>query len=352
MNRFKNMALAVVLSTIVAAAAIAAWSFLPAFAQGGSNALSVLPRKDYTVEPGKTVNDTLVIRNLDRNEPLHLTLRVIDFTYQDQTGTAKLLLDENEPQTTWSLKPFLNIPEQVTVEPGESMTVDLSVSIPEGHGAGSYYSAILYSSGIGEEGNVGLSASSTTLVFTTIPGDVNEKLELEKFGAYNPASGKYSFFTGVKPKQVAYTLKNEGNVTQAPEGTITIKHWPFGKEQTINEINPNKSLALIGQTRTYEACIKLNREEVDFEGTRSEAVRCAEPSLLPGLYQMNLAAYYGQNGNITQELFGKGSFWYLPWWFLLIVIAVVVFVGYHGWRLYSYVQLNRQKSGKTKRSRR
>lgn len=319
-----------------AAFAVAITIAQPSPVAASSAALSITPKKNYTIEPGKSVNDTLTIRNLDRKETLNLSLRVIDFTFTDEGGVPKLMLDKNAPQTTWSLKPFLSVPETVSIPPSETQTLDMSVSIPQNHGAGSYYSAIVYSSGSSDAGNVGLSASGVTLVFTDIPGEVKQDLKLEKFGPYfsNPVSGKpgYRYITTDQPKEVAYTLKNNGNVTEAPSGSITLRHI-FGGETVISEVNPNGSLALIGQTRTYTACIKAEAAEVEFEGEQTEAKRCATPNLWPGFYSTDINLFYGQNGNRTQDIIGAGSFWYLPMWFIIIIILVVVALGYGIWRI-------------------
>lgn len=303
---------------------------VPASAQS-SAALSIVPRKDYTIEAGKSIQDNLTIRNLDDEKPLDLTLRVVDFTFTDEGGSPKLMLAEDAPQTTWSLRPFLTVPQTVSIPPKTSRTLDMSVAIPEGHGAGSYYSAIVYSSGASEGGNVGLSASGVTLVFTSIPGEVNEKLTLEKFGAYdasNPDDG-YLFLTTTKPNNMAYTLKNEGNVTQKPIGSMTLKHMFGGQEVIVSDINSSQSLALIGQTRKFITCIKLKSQEVDFNGSRSEAKTCATPTLWPGRYSATLNVFYGQNGNNTQEIIGTASFWYLPVWFILLCLAILVAAGYY-----------------------
>lgn len=310
----------------------------------GSAALSITPKKTYTIEPGKTVNDTLVIRNLDSERELFLTLRVIDFTFNDETGTPKLMLDEDAPQTTWSLKPFLKIPREVTIQPGSTQTIDMSISIPEGHGAGSYYSAIVYSSGSSDGGNVGLNASGVTLAFTTIPGEVKENLILEKLGAYDNVNKKYKLFNADEPQRIGYTLKNEGNVTASPVGTIKIRNL-FGQEITINDINPNGSLALIGQTRTFEVCIKQKQQEVDFSGTRAEATGCTNAGLWPGYYSVEMSAFYGQNGNNTRDLIGKGSFWYLPWWFVILVLVILAFVAYRIWRIVRFFKKRQQSGG-------
>jgi hypothetical protein len=109
-------AFAVVLATtyVIPAASASAAS------QTSSSALSIAPKKNYVIEPGKSVQDNLTITNLDETSPLDLTLRVIDFSYTDNGGTPKLMLDANAPQTTWSLRSYLKVPETVTVEPGQT----------------------------------------------------------------------------------------------------------------------------------------------------------------------------------------------------------------------------------------
>lgn len=317
-----------------------------------SSALSIVPRKDYVVEPGSSVDDTLVIRNLDRELPLELTLRVVDFTSQDDGGTPRLLLDPDAEQTPWSLKPFLTLPESVSIPPGTSRTLDMNVAIPEGHGAGSYYSAIVYSSGASEGGNVGLNASGVTLAFASIPGEVDETVTLEKFGAYQQSSSSYTRFMANQPQVIGFTLKNEGNVTQAPIGSITIKNILFGKETTITNVNPNNSLALIGQTRTFTPCIKLTSENLDFQGTRAEATTCASPGLWPGIYTGEIDLLYGWNGNVQQEINGKTWFIYAPWWFILIVVVILLALAFLIWKIVNKVRSSRRGAAFKKSSRR
>ena len=93
MNRFKSIVVAA-LAIVVAAAYT--MPTLPAFAATttSSASLSITPKKNYSVEPGKSVKDTLVIRNLDPKIPLQINLRVVDFTFSDDGGTPKLMLAE------------------------------------------------------------------------------------------------------------------------------------------------------------------------------------------------------------------------------------------------------------------
>jgi hypothetical protein len=339
MKRFKSIAVA-------ACAILMAAAYIMPVPQvsAASASMSIAPKKNYVIEPGKSVKDKLTIRNLDNNQELNLTLRVVDFTFTDDGGTPKLFLAEDAPQTTWSLKPFMTVPKTVTIPPKGTKTLDMSVSIPAGHGAGSYYSAILTASGApagASGGNVGLSASGVTLVFTSIPGKVTENLKLQKFGAYalaTPAkAAHYTFLTMDEPQNVAYTLKNSGNVTEAPVGSITLKGW-FGAARTIDNVNPNQSLALIGQTRTYTACIKLQDQEVKLSGTVTKSTACTSPGLWPGLYTASLDLYYGQNGNNTQEITGTAAFWYLPMWFIILCLVVLAVLSYVVWRVVRWIR--------------
>lgn len=352
MKRFKSLTLSVFAFFVAAAFVLAPQ---PTSAQSSAS-LSIVPKKTYTIESGKSVNDVLTIRNLDADRTLELTLRVVDFTYNDDGGAPKLFLDEDAPQTSWSLKPYLSVPERVSIPPKTSRTLDMSVSIPQNVGAGSLYSAILYSSSAPDSGgNVGLSASGVTLVFTSIPGEVNEKLALEDFGAYRlptaSREGGYEWFATDEPQYLAYTLRNEGNVTASPVGSINLRHM-FGAERVIQNVNPNDSLALIGQTRTFTACIKLASEDVELEGQRSRSSACTSPGLWPGIYTAQLNVFYGQNGNRTQEIAGTAFFIYMPWWFTIILIVVLAAIGFGIWKLVRKIRRRQQRTRLKKSSRR
>lgn len=348
MKSFKSIVLAVFTAVVTVGFAVQP---LPVSAEG-SAALSVEPRKNYMIEPGKSINDTITVRNIDSDQPLYLTLNTIDFTYMDDTGAPKFNKDTNAEPTAWSLKPFLKAPEKVTVDPNSSKTIDISIEIPANLGGGSYYSAIEYASSTSEGGNVAMNASLATLIFVSVPGDVDEKLVLEKLGAYDSTAKKYRYFNTTEPKRIAYTLRNEGNVAQSPVGSITLKGL-FGKEITINNVNPNSSLALREQTRTFESCIKLNKDQVEFNGTRAEATTCADAGLWPGYYRVSLNLFYGQNGNNTQDVTGSAGFWYMPWWALAIVGAILAAVAYFVWKIVRKFRGDRPKAPKgSQKSRR
>lgn len=349
MKRFKSFVMAALALLVGVTYLLPA---APALAETSAS-LSIPPKKNYVIEPGETVDDTLTIRNLDSNSPLNLTLRVVDFTFTDDGGTPKLLLDPASEPTTWSLRPYLKLPQNVIVPAGGSKTVDMQVAIPADRGAGSLYSAIIYSSGSGEGGNVGLSASGVTLAFANIPGIVNENLQLEKFGPYEREKKSFYSFSVHEPLTMGFRLKNNGNVTEAPVGSITIKSM-WGQEIKMTDLNPNNSLALIGQTRTFSSCIKAKEHDVDFQGTSASATSCISAGLWPGRYTASIELYYGQNGNMTQEITKTIAFWYMPWWFIAVVTAVLAAAFFYGRKAYLKIRgaLYGPKAKSKKQSRR
>jgi hypothetical protein len=311
-------------------------STVPASA-AGSSGLSITPRKNYLISPGKSVTDTLTIGNLDAVNDLDVTLKMLDFTFTDQSGTPKLFLAANAQQTAWSLKPFTTLPKSLVIPHGESRTVKYSIAIPANQGAGSYYSAIEYQAGGANGGNVALNASGVTLAFVSVPGVVNENMSLQKIGAYesndNGVTGSYVFIATAAPKLIAYALKNTGNVAESPAGSITLKNMFGHQVTTIGKTNETSSLALIGQTRLFTTCIKTVQQKISLEGGTSTNTSCTNPNLTPGRYTASLDVFYGQNGNQTHEITATAQFWYLPWWFIIILIVIVLIIASGIWWL-------------------
>lgn len=314
--------------------ALLVFSALPmtASAAATSSGLSITPRKNLNVAPGQSVTDKLTIGNLNASADLNVTFNVIDFTWMNETGTPKLMLAKDAPMTAWSLKPFLTLPKSLVVPKGETRTVEYTVKIPAGQGAGSYYSAIQYGTAGAEGGQVNLSASGVSLMFVSVPGVVHEDMELKKFGAYamqkDQITGKYVFIATKKVKEMGYTLENKGNVAEAPIGSITVRYMFAGKQWIIEDANPNSALALRGQTRLFTACFESQERTTELGGTVTKAKVCKEPKLWPGRYTATLEAFYGQNGNNSHEISSKATFWYLPIWFLAIVAAILILLGF------------------------
>jgi hypothetical protein len=326
-----------VVSLLVAAITLVSVSSVSA----QSNGLGVSPRKDYTVQPGKTVKDTLYIRNLSLNQDLQVNIRIIDFGAANETGAPALQLDDNLPRTPWSLKPFVTVQESVKIAAGKSANVPVSITIPAKQGAGSYYSAIEYTAKNPEtKEKVNIAASTASLMFVTVPGEANEKLVLKQFGMFvanqkDDTQGDFkSFYLGSTPKEFAYRLQNTGNIAEQPTGSLIVKNMFGATVKEVTDANPKKQLVLIGQTRRIQACLKTNvldSKDPSTTQSQNQNASCDDPGLLPGRYTAQIALYYGLNGNTSQEILASTSFWYVPWWAVVVLAVVILLLVLIGW---------------------
>lgn len=309
--------------------------------QGQSNALTITPRKDYSLQPGKSVDDTFTVENRNTSDTLNLSLSVVDFEAQDESGVPKLMRDSTD-RTAWSLKNYIEVPQQVTIAPGETARIPITITMPNDIGAGSYYSAIEYSArGQRAEEQVNISASSVSLIFVTVPGQTKSQLSLAQFGAFVPSNsssgGSFKgLYFGDRPKVLAYRLKNDGNIAEQPRGSLVVKNFSGKEVYTVKDANQKKQLALRGQTRRFEVCINPeNSTEATPSGTDVTAIICGDTKLSPGRYTAELSLIYGSNGNETREITSKATFWYLPWWFIgVVVVTLALIMGaiYYVWR--------------------
>ena len=317
---------------VLAVVGITAFANIQVNAQ--STGLAINPRLDFSIRPGESQSASFYLSNLNKELPAKVQLNVTDFKASGETGIPSLITREDAPQTPWSLKPFLDAPKIVELEPGESKYVPVTIKIPQGQGAGSYYSAVKYDPVLGDGSEaVVISGAPTQLLFVTVPGKATELMNLEKFGTYELPDkqqvGKYkSLFVSSQPQRFAYTLKNAGNVAESPVGSIVIKNI-FGKTvKTIEDANPGKNLALIDQTRRFDVCITSETKEVKDGEKKEKVTSCKAPGLFPGVYKAQLSIFYGINGSSTQEINTTSTFWYLPWWFIGVIVAILAMLAF------------------------
>lgn len=291
--------------------------------QAQSNGLGVSPKESFTMHAGQSATNSLFLSNLNKTQPLTVRIRVVDFVAADESGTAKLLQASDQPQTPYSLKPYISIPDVVTVPAGQNKQVPFTLKLPANVGAGTYYSAVEYTTTAGSNPqNVSLSASTATLLFINVPGQVSELMTLQEFGftKSNTLGSKISSVFHKQPEFFAYRVKNSGNVAESPVGSIIIKNI-FGKTVAhIDSANPKSQVALIGQTRRFTGCNPISgaAEKLPLD------TNCTPLKLRPGFYTATLAVFYGQNGQQTRQIGATAHFWYLPWGSVVLLIIILL----------------------------
>lgn len=317
------------MGSVIGVAAVSVAIMLPtAIVHAQSNGLGVTPRETFTMQAGTTATNTLYLANLNKSLPLNVHINIVDFTYQNETGAAKLLQSSDQPQTPWSLKPYLTIPDNVTVAPGESKQVPFTLKLPAEIGAGTYYSAVEYTASTGSGSQqVTIAASTATLLFINVPGNATELLTMKSFGMYDTKANQFRSVFHSLPSYFDYRLQNSGNLAEQPAGSFVIKNMFGHMVAKVDNANPKAQIALIGQTRRFQGCNPKSTAAQDLPKDEN----CVPFNLKPGLYTATLAIFYGQNGQPTREIGATAHFWYLPWSFIievLVVLAIVLFLIY------------------------
>lgn len=316
LKRFSRLLVAVAFAAI----ALLTVSFS---AHAQSNGLGVSPKESFTMHAGQSATNSLFLSNLNKTQQLTVRISIVDFVAADESGTAKLLQASDQPQTPYSLKPYISMPDVVTVPAGQNKQVPFTIKLPANVGAGTYYSAVEYTTTTGNNPqNVSLSASTATLLFINVPGQVSELMTLQDFGFTqdNTLGSKIKSVFHKQPEYFAFKIKNSGNVAESPVGSIIIRNI-FGKTVAhLDSANPKSQVALIGQTRRFTGCNPISgaAEKLPLDSN------CTPLKLRPGFYTATLAVFYGQNGQQTRQIGATAHFWYLPWSTVILLIIVLI----------------------------
>lgn len=221
-----------------------------------TNTLKISPlRTDISINPGETGVVKTYISNITGN-PILIKPIENDFVAGDENGTPSIILDENSYAPTHSLKRFMVPLQNITVAPGETRQVDVTIVVPKTAQAGGYYGAIRFApASIDGGSSVNLGASAASLILMTVPGDVVEKLVLTNFDVQQKG-GKGTNFRNAKDLAVLVRFQNKGNVQESPFGQIYVKK---GKDvvytYSFNQEDP-KDTVLPDSARRWEVPLK------------------------------------------------------------------------------------------------
>lgn len=266
-------------------------------AQTVTTGLSAIPpRLEVEVAANKTNTQLIKVRN-ESSEIKTIKVSVRDFIVTDNKGTPNFIDNIDEAASNrWAASSWIQLSQtSLTLKPGETKSLNLTVMPPENALPGGHYTAVVYSPETGSIGNnTGASVQTNvgTLVYVTIPGDINQKATVQSFSA-----PKFSEFGPIDFKA---TIKNSSDIHIQPVGSITIKNWLGGKTAQLN----------LEQTNIFPYTTR------NFQNT-------LDKKWLFGRYQANLNAVYGTAGSlVTATIF----FWVIPWRLIILITGAIAIV--------------------------
>lgn len=307
MKRLSRIILAAIatLSLVVIAA-------LPAYAATASttsgNGLKISPvRTDLTINPGTSKTITLFVQNVTSTTTTFHAV-VNDFVAgSGENGAPALILDPTQYAPTNSLKRDISVIPDITIAPGQTQPVKVTIAIPQGAPGGGYFGAVRFvpSSAAAGKQNVTLSASVGSLILVRVPGDIKDNLTIKSFDVRgNPNSNTpSSFYTSNKSLFAIVRFSNQGNVQEQPFGKVLLKKGAHTLQTTeINNTDP-KGNVLPDSIRRFSV-------PLDKVGSW-------------GKYTVEGNFGYGTNG---QLLSASSTFYVVPVTFIVMGILVLVLV--------------------------
>lgn len=295
-----------------------------ASAQQGGNGLQLSPtRTDVSANPGEAKSITIIIKNVTQAD-FNVRAVLNDFESDGVTGAPKFLVDSND-RTPYSISSMVKGLNDISLKAGETKEVKLTLDVPGNAAPGAYFGAVRFSvvpktNATDKERQIALNASVAHLVFLEVPGNVTQQIKVESLTfAAADKKNRQTFFTK-KPDVANVSVRNMGNGLSRPFGTVTVK-GPLKKQVASFEINNRevKSVVLPNSTRTYTVPDDAKKQPGGLHVK------------LPGKYTSVASVAYGNGGEVVNY---KATFWYLPIWFLILLVVLIVVLIFGGYVLY------------------
>lgn len=218
------------------------------YAQYGGLQLS--PTKSIlSVAPGGKEQITVTLRNTD---PKGGTVSVLfrNFTTNEsESGEPKLVDDPNLPQ---GIQKWLSGATSVRLGSNETRDYGLTISVPAGTAAGTYYGTVLFN--INTSGGESIGPSVGTLLFVNV-GTITQQVATEEFNL----DGVKVSTSGLAEGELVVRLKNTGNGYTVPKIKLEIIDDANSVFETLNA-NEGEGGILPGTVRKYTAKVSKQLE--------------------------------------------------------------------------------------------
>lgn len=262
------------------------------------------PVLNIRANPGQTVTATINLRDVSTS-PLVVRNQINDFVANGEDGTPRILLEEDENDSPYSLKDWIQPLPEFTLKSKEVNKLPLTIRVPSNAAPGGYYAVVRFTaSPPGLDGTgVSLSASLGTLVLLRVNGDAKEDMSIEQFTG--STGGKPNWLFESPPVGFTARVRNKGTLHEQPTGQIIVSDM-FGNKIAAVNVNLQRSNVLPGSIRKFEQVLDSSTI-----GNR----------MLFGPHTAKLTMSYGSK---DQTLSSTTSFWVIP--YRLVAFAIVLLI--------------------------
>lgn len=282
-----------------------------------ANALTASPiRIELNSDPGKTITSQFKLYNDSKtNETYYVVFE--NFEAKGEDGSPTLV-----PGTD-GLARWMTTTESVTIDPKESKTLPLTVTIPKDAEPGGYFAAILASTippAPESDRNVLLEAQVGTLVLLQVNGDFKQGVDILEFGTTN----KKHWFTAL-PIEFYYRFQNAGDSWVKPIGDVIARNW-FGKTTKVIPTNEDRGNILPRSIRKFTTTWYGKDKNGQMPKGFWKKVVYEWNNFAFGKYSISLNLAYGNSSD--QAARATTSVWVFPWHLLFTgLVAIIIIFG-------------------------
>jgi hypothetical protein len=254
---------------------------------------------ELTLAPGEsTMQNIIIVNRLGKTADFQITKE--DFVGSSDPEKATFFLGDATAGVTTAKDWITTDVDQIALNHGDRLNMQVKITAPENAVAGSHYAAI-FASVSGDDstsgnGKVKLVSRVGTLILINIPGNNRESGGITDF-----SSDKKYYRQG--PVDFNTTFQNTGNVYEKVKGEIAIKN-------------------ILG---TEIAHVALKDWTVLSDSSRNQSATWDRKWLL-GRYTADLTLFYGLGGNLkdTKSLI----FYAFPWHIALLILLALIVIYY------------------------
>ncbi len=238
---------------IVLAAVLAL--LLPGYAGAQTKGIGLSPAlRELTLAEGQeSVSFSINISNTT-DAVADLRLSTLDFGALDESGGIAFVGRTGQETTVYGLRQWMTLEkDRLTLEPGQSEEVQITVANREDLGPGGHYGAVVVSAANSSENNdeVALIPAASTLVLLKKTGGDISRLELDSI---NTNSSWINL-----PKSATLRFQNSGNVHLVPRGTMEL-FGPTGSRLARGVVNPQSGFVLPESFRQFSVPLELSKQ--------------------------------------------------------------------------------------------
>lgn len=292
---------------------------------GEASALTLSPaRIEVNGNKGEVIKKDITLYNDSKTTETYY-VSYSNFEAQGETGSPRFV-DPKDGLGTW-----MKTQESTTLEPGQSKTIPLEITIPNNAYSGGHFAVVFFGNNPSSkgEGQVSIGAKTGTLVLLSVTGDVLEAGGILDFDTYgiskNDEMRKKTFFNSL-PVTFQYRFKNDGNDRVKPEGEIKIKNMFYITTEKI-DANSVSGNILPHSTRLFSIDWIEKAKDKGVNNSFFSKVAYQWQNFAMGPYWASLDLTYGSKDINERE---QAFFFVFPWQLILcilVILYILLFVG-------------------------